>query len=77
MELKRRALEMLAMNGLSEEDRMKQKLDEANQVPEKPMNPENPSFYQKLKDLYNPPEEPTTGPGVRLNQDKVKKFKGK
>lgn len=76
MDIKQRALELLGMSGISEEERMRRSLEEANRQPEQPMNPENPSFFQKLKDLYNPQEEPTTGPGVRLNPDKVKKFKG-
>ncbi len=75
MDIKKRALELLGINGLSEEDRMKQSLDEANQHQETIGNPENTSFFDKLKNLYNPEEEVKPGPGVRLNQNKVKKFK--
>lgn len=76
MDIRKRALAFLQQKGLSEEDRMKQALDETNEHPEENINPENPSFFEKLKNLYKQ-EEPVEqkGPGVRLNQDKVKRFK--
>ena len=76
MDYKQRALELLGMSGISEEERMRRSLEEANKQPEQPMNPENPSFFQKLQNMYSPPPEETKGPGVRLNSSKVKKFKG-
>jgi hypothetical protein len=75
MDIRKRALELIQQQGLSEEDRMKQSLDESNQIPEEKIDPENTSFFDKLKNLYQEEDPYKKGPGVRLNQNKVKQFK--
>lgn len=75
MDIKKRALELLGINGISEEERMRNTLDESNQQQETIAHPEDTSFFDKLKNLYKSEEPYTKGPGVRLNQEKVKKFR--
>jgi hypothetical protein len=75
MDIRKRALAYLQSNGLSEEERMKETLDKANEKPEDKIDPEGTSFFEKLKNLYKPEEPYTQGSGVKLNQEKVKRFK--